>query len=150
MNRDKLLARLIEHEDLRLFAYDDATGKPLHSGDTLVGNPAIGIGRDLSTNGISRPEAFYLANNDIDRVIDDLNAQMPWWHDLDDTRQRALAEMRFNLGQRGLSRFVLFLEAVRRRDFSIAASEMLNSTWATQVGDRAIRLSNMMKSGFDP
>jgi lysozyme len=42
---------LIKHEDLRLFAYDDATGKPLKPGDTLKGHVSIGIGRNLEGYG---------------------------------------------------------------------------------------------------
>ena len=37
--------------------YDDATGKPIRAGDTLIGHPTLGFGRNLSGKGIEDDEA---------------------------------------------------------------------------------------------
>jgi len=52
-----LIDLLIHHEGIRLFVYDDATGKPITAGSICQGNPTIGIGRELSKTGISESEA---------------------------------------------------------------------------------------------
>lgn len=146
MNRAKLLERLVEHEDLRLFVYDDATGKPLKKGDTLKGYPTIGIGRELSKTGLTRGEAFMLADNDIIEMTRRLEG-LAVWGTLNDTRQRVLANMAFNLGFAGLMKFRNMLRALEDGDYETAAEEMLCSRWAGQVKGRAQRLAKMMRTG---
>ena len=72
---------------------------------------------------------------------------MEWWKGLDDTRQRVLANMAFNLGLPRLSNFVKFLTAVQKSDWEKASEEMMDSKWATQVGNRAVRLKEKMLKG---
>ena len=72
---------------------------------------------------------------------------MKWWKELDDVRQRVLANMAFNLGLPRLSKFVNFLTAVQASDWEKAADEMMDSKWANQVGERAIRLRQKMLEG---
>ena len=43
-----------------------------------------------------------------------------------------------------LSKFKNFIAGVNDRDWTRAAEEMMDSRWATQVGDRAIRLRNQI------
>lgn len=147
MNRDALIRRLMTHEGERLKVYDDATGKELKKGDTLLGYPTIGIGRELSMRGITRDEAIILCGNDVleaEKGLDGLNA---WWRQLDETRQQILAEMAVNIGIGRLQGFVKFLGALKAHDFETAATEMLDSLWAKQVKGRAISLANAMRTG---
>jgi lysozyme len=55
--------------------------------------------------------------------------------------------MGFNLGVPRLNKFKNMWKAVHDRDFSLAAVEMLDSRWASQVGQRAVRLANAMRDG---
>ena len=48
-----MVEQLIPEESERYFVYDDATGKTILKGSTVVGNPTIGIGRNLSGEGLS-------------------------------------------------------------------------------------------------
>lgn len=147
MNRDALIRRLVKHESLRTKVYDDATGKPLKPGDTLIGNPTIGIGRELASRGLSEDEAVILCGNDVLEAERGLDALCAWWRQLDETRQQVLAEMAFNLGAPRLMGFVKFLAALKAHDFETAAIEMLSSRWAQQVGDRAKTLADAMRTG---
>jgi lysozyme len=52
--------------------------------------------------------------------------------------------MCFNLGYPRLSGFKNFLSALKDEDWEKASLEMMDSKWATQVGDRAKRLSDRM------
>jgi lysozyme len=58
-----------------------------------------------------------------------------------------LVDMGFNLGVPRLMKFKRMWEAIEREDFEWAASEMLNSRWANQVGGRADRLAKVMEDG---
>src|ERR1700679_1119521 len=106
---NKLTASIQVHEGLELKVYDDANGKPIVSGYTVIGNPTIGWGRCLSTKGITNAEATYLLGNDIADVILQAEAQT-WWAVVknDDVRARAFVEILFNIG---LAKFNTFVKA---------------------------------------
>ena len=57
--------------------------------------------------------------------------------------------MAFNLGMPKLKQFAKMLGAIENKDWVNVASEMLDSRWAEQVGNRASRLSEMMETGED-
>lgn len=133
--RDDIILDLKLDEGLRLKPYRDTVGKL-----------TIGIVRNLDDVGISEAEAEYLLSNDLDRTISDLDKYMLWWQTLDTPRRRVILNMAFNLGVAGLMKFVKTLAAVRAGEHSKAADMMLQSKWARQVGDRAIRLAEMMRS----
>lgn len=133
---DALRQQLILHEGLRLKPYTDTTG-----------HLTIGVGRNLSEVGISRDEALDLLDADIARALGALLLRWPWAERLDVVRQRVLIDMCFNLGAGGLERFVRMLEAARTGDYERAAAEMLASRWAEQVGQRAVTLARMMRTG---
>lgn len=126
---------LIREEGFSQFPYNDTKG-------ILT----IGIGRNLETNGISMGEALFMLDNDINSAIAFLNNQFSFFNKLDAIRQIVLVDMAFNLKNKLLG-FVNTLQAIERGDYKTAASEMLNSDWSKQVGNRAIRLSKMMESG---
>ena len=138
MNLDAFRLQLIRHEGLVLFPYTDTTG-----------HTSIGVGRNLSGCGITKAEALYLLDNDIDRHIGELLAALPWVARLDDVRQRVLADMAFNLGIPRLLKFKGTLAAVESGDYVKASDLMLKSLWARQVGKRALTLARMMSTGED-
>lgn len=135
-DRQTLTADLLLDEGLRLKPYTDTEGCL-----------SIGVGRNLTDVGISRQEAMTLLDNDIDAAWLALSKQFTWFNALDPMRQRVLLNMCFNLGLRGLLKFPLMLEAVQIGNYHDAATEMRNSAWAREVGDRAVRLSRMMETG---
>jgi lysozyme len=66
---------------------------------------------------------------------------------LNAVRQAVLINMAFNLGKARLLGFKRTLYAIAIRDFDNAALYMLQSRWAKQVKDRALRLAKAMKNG---
>jgi GH24 family phage-related lysozyme (muramidase) len=60
--------------------------------------------------------------------------------------QGVLVEMAFNLGATGLYEFKNFVNAVKAKNYSNAAQEMLKSNWSKQVGDRAKTLADIITS----
>ena len=137
-------------EGLRLYVYDDATGKPIAPGYTVVGHPTIGYGRALDVEGITEVEAEFLLSDDTTAFSEALAQILPWTKNLDTVRCNVLIEMAFNMGVAGLLSFKNTLAAVQSGQYATAAVLMLKSSWATQVGARATRLSQAMASGVDP
>jgi lysozyme len=131
-----LLAELKRDEGVRLKPYTDTVGKL-----------TIGVGRNLTDVGISDDECTALLQNDIAKVLAQLDRSLPWWRKLDPVRQRVLVNMAFNMGMTGLLTFKNTLAAVQSGSYAAAAAGMLASKWATQVGARAERLADMMRTG---
>jgi len=136
LNRATLIQMLRQEEDVKKFPYTDTKGKI-----------TIGVGRNLTDNGLSEVEIGWLLDNDIDRVIKELDSALPWWKGLNGVRQLVLADMCFNLGLPRFLKFKKTLAAAQTGDFDLAASEMLDSSWAKDVGKRAVYLSTLMRTG---
>lgn len=138
MNKKKMIAQLRLHEGERLKPYRCTAGKL-----------TIGVGRNLDDRGITSDESAYLLNNDIDSHWIELLEHLPWVETLDEVRQRVMLDMAFNLGIFGLLTFHRTLGHIKAGNYALAASAMLESKWARQVGQRARRLATMMKTGQD-
>lgn len=135
----KLRAQLMRHEGVVPHAYQDH-----------LGYWTIGAGRLIDARkggGLSKAEIDLLLDNDIEKHRKELFARAPWISELDQVRGEALINMAFNLGVTGLLEFKKTLAAVRRGDYQEAAAMMLQSTWARQVGKRAVELSEQMRTG---
>lgn len=139
IDRAAMVSQLRLHEGERLKPYRCTAGKL-----------TIGVGRNLEDRGITREESAYLLANDIANEERELLRALPWVAQLDEVRQRVLLDMSFNLGIVGLLGFKNTLATIRAGDYTKAASMMLDSKWARQVGQRAERLSRMMATGKDP
>src|SRR3954467_3517707 len=124
-----LIKELVRDERLELKVYNDSKGIP-----------TIGVGRNLQGKGISREEAYHLLNNDIEEVVVDLDQHLPWWRQLDEVRQRVLANMRFNMGHEEFFKFHTTLALIHNGKYDEAATHLLKLKWADDVGTRAIRL----------
>lgn len=110
-----------------------------------VGKLTIGYGRNLQDNGISRDEAEFMLENDINRAIKDLQSYS-WFHSSPDSTQRALINMSFNLGLPRLLTFRNMIQALIDKDYTKAAKEALDSKWALQVGNRAKDIALMIRT----
>lgn len=135
MNRGLLIADLVRDEGMRTEIYTDTVGKI-----------TVGVGRNLTDNGIRKSESDLMLSNDIDDTEAELDSRIPWWRDLPADAQRALANMCFNLGWPRLSKFVNMLAALEAGSYDNAADAALDSIWAEQVGERAIRIAELLRS----
>lgn len=134
--KQKLKQLLVSHEQYKQFPYSDTTG-----------HLTVGIGRNLTDRGISTTEAFYLLDDDILYFSGKLNHFLKFFSSLDENRQIALIDMCFNLGVQGFLNFKEMISALEAGDYYRAADEMLNSKWASQVGERATTLANIIRNG---
>ncbi len=133
----KLSDQLRIHEGVRTHFYRCTSGLA-----------TIGVGRCIEEGslGLSDDEIDYLLANDIKRCKQELVA-LSWFVDLDEVRQDALINLCFNLGLTRLLGFRNAMAAMAEGDYEKAADEFLDSRWATQVGQRAIEVTNMIRSG---
>jgi len=127
---------LVKQEGLRLKPYRCTAGKL-----------TIGYGRNLDDNGISQDEAEIMLSNDIRAVKVAVYSALPWVYSMDENRQMVILNMAYNLGIAGLLEFRRFLHSAEFREYQTAAKRMLESLWATQVGNRATYLAKVMESG---
>ena len=117
-----------------------------------AGYETIGVGRNISESGLglSDDEIDYLLNNDIKRVREELQETYFWFGGLNEARRDAMVDICFNLGLTRLRGFVKALEAMSREQFDVAADEFMDSRWATQVGNRAVEVTEIIRTGAHP
>ena len=145
-NKDQLIKELIMDEGYKTETYEDHLGFLTLGVGHLVLDTDPEINQPLGTP-VSEERIKQCLSDDIDNVCDELDRNMPWWQNLDDNRQRVLANMCFNLGCPRLSNFNRFLRALKAEKWEEAAEEMMDSKWAVQVGNRARRLAERMVQG---
>lgn len=133
---DILIEQLKKYEGFRSTIYKDTVGKW-----------TIGYGRNLSDFGITMEEAEELLQNDMEIAIIAAKELFDSFDILNDARKAVLANMAFNLGKSRLSGFKKLIKAISDGDYQEAAKQMLDSTWANQVGQRATDLAHMMETG---
>lgn len=122
-------------------------GTVRHAYQDHLGYWTIGVGRLIDERrggGLSDDEIDYLLDNDIERVLSQLEPTIPGWDDLPDNVQIALASMAFQLGVAGLFGFKRMLAAIERKDWAEARREALHSKWAHQTPTRATEIAGML------
>lgn len=114
-----------------------------------------GVGHNLEasplpegwTYPLSDDQVNQLLNTDLTETFNELDIHLPWWKNMDDVRQRVIANMCFNLGINRLLGFFHTLAYMRQGRYDEAADGMENSAWYGEVGERAVRLCYMMRNG---
>ncbi len=106
----------------------------------------IGWGRNLDANGISFDEAELMLDNDIATAVKDLKP-FEWYSSQPANTKEALINMCFNMGIRHLLQFHDMISALNRKDYASASSAVLESKWATEVGQRAKDCAVMIREG---
>lgn len=135
MNYEKAKEYTKKFEGLSLFPYMCPTG-----------HLTIGYGHNLEI-GITPVIAEVLLEADLRLAEMELASKVSYFNKLDEARQFVLVDMCFNMGLKKLLTFKKFLAALSKKDYKEAAREMLDSKWAVQVGNRAKKLAEIMKTG---
>ena len=134
MTHDEYVALLKEDEGFRPFVYKDSLGVL-----TCGWGHALHLGSPVP---IEACKSFLAA--DLARVEKDY--EKLGLH-LDATRATVVRCMLFQMGLGGVKKFKSFLRAARASNWEAAAAHMLNSLWARQTPQRAIRLSEIFRTG---
>lgn len=121
-------------------------GYEIYPYDCLAGKTTIGVGWNLTDNGLPEDIIENLFERSIETAIKDCAGIFKTWHMIPDMKQVVLANMSFQLGRSRLSKFKKMIKAVNEEDWSEAAHQMLDSRWANQTPDRANRLVAIMRN----
>jgi lysozyme len=105
--------------------------------DCTAGFLTIGFGRNLEQRGITKEEAEILLANDIKIAENEISRIIKDWQALPEQAKIVLIDLTYNLGLKKLLTFEKMLDAVDRRDWESAHSELLDSKYARQVKRRA-------------
>lgn len=136
MDLDKAIDQLKRDEGFKRMPYFDTRG-------VLT----VGYGFNLMSDGLTENESSTVLHiRAWNRYIEMLK-ELPWAKYLDDARQGVLLNMAYNLGTVGELKFHVTLADVQAKNYDLAAADMLKSAWANQVGVRAVRLADQMKTG---
>ena len=96
--------------------------------------------------GISPAESLHIVRGRLRTLLLRL-VTYEWFVCLSTARKDAILQMAYNLGMGGLFEFKRMLQALRDKNYPLAADEALDSKWAKQVGSRAERIADLIRQG---
>ena len=143
MNIEALREQLKIDEGVKYEIYKDHLGYPTFGIGHLITESDPEHGKPDGTE-ISEDRVNEVFATDVAKFVSESKILFPDLDELPDVAQQVIVNMAFNMGRPRLSKFKNFIAGVNDRDWTRAAEEMMDSRWATQVGDRAIRLRNQI------
>ena len=143
MNMERLLQSVKDHEGYRNKVYLDTLGKR-----------TVGVGHlcveDFWEDDKEYEEKFLMTilEHDLQSAIKGAKELMSenGCNDIDEIAEELIIEMVFQLGKTGVSKFRNMWKHLSALEYSMAASEMLDSRWAKQTPNRAQAMSAEMAS----
>jgi lysozyme len=142
MNETLLKTELIRFEGLKYAVYADS-----------VGLNTVGIGHrcDLPVGtqvDLSQVQQWY--QDDVASALQIARKVYTNFSQFDDTRQRLITQLCFNLGN-NILQFMKMNAAIKQLDWETAAAELVSSKWYKQVGSepgqRGFETVNAMRTG---
>ena len=97
----------------------------------------IGVGRNLTDRGITEEEAMYLLDNDIKRVMNQLDEYWTVWRGFPEKGQMVCLDMCFQMGIQGFMGFRRTRALMEMGMWLEASEELLDSKYAIQTPSRA-------------
>jgi len=138
-----LKRQLTSDEARKSYLYDDATGKRITKGTTVIGHPTWGIGFDCDALDFTDDAIDAQFQAVLTRTINEIVAALPWVAQLPSGPFRAIVDVAYNTGLNGLLEFHLMLGYAQKGDYLNAAQELIHSKLAPL---RAQRLAALMRS----
>ena len=131
--QDKVVDMLKRHEGLKIFPYYCSQNKL-----------TLGIGRNLEDKGISKDEAYYLLNNDIKQVQEQLTKNWGVWRTFPEKARLVGIDMCFQMGITGFMSFKETRKLMELGKWLEASEEVLRSRYAIQTPNRALYNSRQL------
>jgi lysozyme len=157
---DELAKYLTLNEGIRTRRYYDSRGFPTIGAGFNLARPgaraaieAGGADFDRIKSGkdtLSESQIAALLAADARTAIEVARSLFPGFDNYEPARQLVLADLAFNLGEAKLANFKVFISAVNAGDWDGAAAALRRSRWFAEVGKRAIRNVNAIRTGIPP
>ena len=145
MDTEKLREQLKVDEGCVYELYNDHLGYATFGIGHLVTESDPEHGSDIGTE-VSESRVVEAFEQDVQTVLSDCAILYPDFDELPEEAQQVIANMMFNLGRPRLSAFKGMKAGVDARDWNEAADQMVDSRWYRQVGARAERLVERIRS----
>lgn len=134
--------QMLEHDEgVRYKLYKDQNG-----------HWSVGVGRNVDAKGFSEQDIFVMLEEDVreawNSAIKILGKE--FFLSLSQTRQLAILNMVFQLGEKGFSDFHQTIRAIKEGRWEDAAAHGADSLWAFQVPARAKRVLLMLAKDVVP
>ena len=139
MNIANLREQLKIDEGIKYEIYNDHLGYPTFGIGHLITEADEEYGKPIGTP-VSEERVNTVFDSDVAIYISEAKKVFPNLDSLPAEAQEVIVNMCFNMGAPRLSKFKKFIAAVNESNWVTAGVEMLDSRWAKQVGNRAIRL----------
>ena len=123
---DKVKEMLVRHEGVMCTLYQCSEGRW-----------TIGVGRNLQDRGVTEEEAMYLLDNDIKRVMSQLDEYWTVWRSFPEKAQLCCVDMSFQMGIKGFMGFRRTRALMEMGMWLEASEELLDSKYAIQTPNRA-------------
>jgi lysozyme len=136
---------MTETLEQRITRHECIGGKPnLKPYVDTVGKITIGIGHNLTDNGLTLAQVEDIFQSDVHEAQADLQRVLPWVAGLTPLRQEVFVELVFNLGIMGLSQFHVFLNLAQAGKWDAASADLLTTKWSRQVKGRSVELAHLL------
>lgn len=146
MNRESVYEQLKIDEGVVYEIYNDHLGYPTFGVGHLVLESDPEHGQPVGTP-VSEERVKECFEKDLDIAISECQVLYgDAWDGFPGEVQEVLVNMLFNLGRPRLSKFKNFNKNILEHNWAGAAPEGLDSLWARQVGNRAVRLMDRLKA----
>lgn len=139
MNIANLREQLKIDEGVKYEIYNDHLGYPTFGIGHLITEADEEYGKPIGTP-VSEERVNAVFDSDVEIYVSEAKKVFPNLDSLPAEAQEVIVNMCFNMGAPRLSKFKKFITAVNESNWITAGVEMLDSRWAKQVGNRAIRL----------
>ena len=130
-----LIDSIKQHEGYRNKVYKDS-----------LGIDTIGYGFAIKDLELDQDIADQILQRKLDQLIVRIKKTFGWYNKLPLKAKNVVANMCYQLGIKGFSKFRKTLSYLKRHEWEEASVEMLDSRWARQTPNRAVELSNIIKS----
>ena len=111
-----------------------------------AGLDTIGFGFKVSDLELDMDMAEEILVRKLEKLIRRVKNRFSWVNESPFEIQDVIYEMCYQMGVSGFSKFKKTIKYLADKNYDKASKEMLDSRWARQTPNRAIRLSNIVKA----
>ena len=133
-----LIDQIKEHEGFRSTVYQ-----------CTEGHDTIGFGFKVADLELDLDLAEEILVRKLEHLIRRVKNRFSWVNEAPYEIQDVVYNMCYQMGISGFSKFKKTIKYLADKDYNKASKEMLDSRWARQTPNRAIKLSNIVKAQSD-